>query len=103
MVARCVSPAEVPGSIPGPGPMPTWAHVFIFYVFLEAMTGSGISAIVTEFSSLFTALYGVITGILVPTGGQTPVSVVAWFGLLIGPLGGAMAMLRRLATSGAKK
>lgn len=46
---------------------------------------------------MFTALWDVIVGILVPAGGLTPVSIVAWFGLLVGPLSYSLGFLKRLA------
>ena len=51
------------------------------------------------FKDLFLAMWDVMVGILVPSGGLTPVAIVAWFGLLTGPLGYAITYLRGLARS----
>ena len=56
--------------------------------------------IVTEVSDLFVALFGILIDLLLPTGGLTPVSTLAWFGLVFPLLGGVLSFLVRLSKGG---
>jgi uncharacterized membrane protein len=48
-------------------------------------------------AALFTGLFDVIIAILLPTTGLTPVSTLAWFGLVVPALVFTLGFLRNLA------
>jgi hypothetical protein len=52
--------------------------------------------VITEITAWFTGGFDVLTGILLPTGGLTPLSGLLWFGLGAGIISFAVSFLKRL-------
>ena len=56
--------------------------------------------IVTAVTTLFTSLFNLLVGILVPTGGLTPLSTLIWFFFLAPAIMWAVAFIKSLSRGG---
>lgn len=61
------------------------------------------SQVVSEFGDLFVAMFGIVNDILLPSGGLTPLAIVAWAGFLAPMLWFVFGFIRGMASAGRRR